>query len=92
MDKMRQTFPFTYACGLHARPCTALVALIKPFAAKVMLYYNDEKANANSVIEMLSMGAQGGGELTFEAEGKDAEKVLEKIAEFIDTLNTKEHW
>ncbi len=89
---MKQTFAFIYACGLHARPCTALAALVKPFSAKVMLLYNGEKAHVNSVLEMLSMGAQGGGELTFEAEGNDAEKVLQKIGDFINTLNTKEHW
>ncbi|MCK9458437.1 MAG: HPr family phosphocarrier protein [Proteobacteria bacterium] len=89
---MTKTLILTYPCGLHARPCTALAALIKPFSAKVILVHNGERAHVSSVLEMLSMGIQSGSEIIFEAEGNDAEKVLQEIGNFIHTLNTKEHW
>ena len=57
-----------------------------------MLLHNGGKAHVDSVLEMLSLGVQSGSEVIFEAEGGDAEKVLQEIENFIHTLNTKEHW
>ena len=91
MDELKQTFKLTYAYGLHARPCAALVSLVKPFSSKVKLVNGSEKADTHSILEMLFMGIQSG-DVTFEAEGEDAEKVLQKIGEFINMLNTEKHW
>jgi phosphotransferase system HPr (HPr) family protein len=84
-------FDLTYKCGMHARPCAALLTLVKPFNAKVIVINSrGQRANASSIIEMLSLGAIG--EITFEVEGKDEEKAIETIAGFIHKLNTDNSW
>lgn len=88
---MKKTFNLTYACGLHARPSAHLSKLVKEFDAKVIVERQGRKAHADSVIEVLSLGVQAG-EVTFEAEGKDAEKAMVAIENFIKTLNENNHW
>jgi phosphotransferase system HPr (HPr) family protein len=88
---MRKTFNLTYACGIHARPSASLVSLVKKFDAKVHVIKDSQKANARSILEVLSMGIQPG-EVTFESEGKDAEEVMEEIEKFIHILSTEHHW
>lgn len=88
---MKKIFNLTYAQGLHARPSTVLVQLVKRFDAEVNVIHRNKKASADSIIEVLSLGVQSG-EISFEATGKDAEKVLEEIEKFINKLNTDHNW
>jgi phosphotransferase system HPr (HPr) family protein len=88
---MKKSFNLTYTCGLHARPSAALVQLVKGFDAEVTVVYNNGRAHADSIIDVLSLGVHSG-EVSFEATGNDAEKVLEEIGKFIHKLNTDHNW
>jgi phosphocarrier protein len=88
---MRKTFKLTYECGLHARPCTSLFSLLKPFNSTVKCICGVNSADAKSVLELLSMGVQAG-DVTFEVNGQDAESAMRAIELFINKLNNEKQW
>lgn len=69
--------------GLHARPATQFVQLANKYEAKVEVFKNDLVVDGKSVTSMLTLGAEKGVPLRIRAEGQDAEKVIEKLAELI---------
>lgn len=65
--------------GLHARPCLAVSTTASRFKSKVEIRHGNQKADAASVLELLSLGAGQGTELTLHAKGADAEEVLDEL-------------
>ena len=45
--------------GLHARPASELVAFAKELPCKVYLEHNGKKAAADSILQLLALGAPG---------------------------------
>lgn len=44
---------------------------------------DEKKANAKSILEVLSLGAEYGSIITITANGEDAEKAVETLAELV---------
>jgi len=65
--------------GLHARPAKTLVNLVKQFKSNVVVWNGEKKANAKSLISVLTLGASKGSQLKFEVEGEDEENALQQI-------------
>lgn len=68
--------------GLHTRPGTHLVNLVKSFSSQVTvenLDTNSKAVNAASLMKIISLGAKQHHHLQFTAQGNDAEQVLEAI-------------
>jgi phosphoenolpyruvate-protein phosphotransferase len=73
--------------GLHARPATVLIAVVKRFRSTVRVRYGNKSAPARSLIGLLSLGATAGSALTVSAVGDDAAAALQAIgAAFADGL------
>ena len=66
--------------GLHVRPNGAIVKTVNRFTAKVELRYGDHEANANGILEIIMLEVSHGAEVVFEAEGPDAERVLDALS------------
>jgi len=66
--------------GLHARPCLAIVNTVRQFQSEVEVRSGHQKADAREILQLLSLGATQGTELTFSARGPDADQVLEALA------------
>ncbi|WP_413498138.1 HPr family phosphocarrier protein [Buttiauxella gaviniae] len=69
--------------GLHARPATVLVNVIKKHGSSVMitnLNGTGTSANGRSLMKVIALGVQKGHTLRFEATGDDAQQVLEAIS------------
>ena len=68
--------------GLHARPATNLVNVVKQFNAKITVE-NITRAtapvSANSLMKVVALGVTAGHRLRFVAEGEDAQQALEAI-------------
>lgn len=62
--------------GLHARPSLAIATTVSRFQAAVEIRCGGRKADARSVLELLSLGAQQGQELVLAAKGPDGEEAL----------------
>ncbi len=67
--------------GLHVRPAAKLVNVAKTFKSEIIIEKNGEKANAKSIMAIISFAAAQGTSLKIIANGED-----EQIA--LDSLNT----
>jgi phosphocarrier protein FPr len=73
--------------GLHARPGTALVNVIKQFSSEITVTNLDgsgKPANGRSLMKVVALGVKKGHHLRFTANGNDAETALKAIGEAIN--------
>lgn len=69
--------------GLHARPASQLVALLRNFSSEIKIVNGSTEANAKSMINLLTLGAKKGVELTVNCEGPDEAEALEATTKFL---------
>jgi multiphosphoryl transfer protein len=69
--------------GLHARPAKVLVNLAKQFKADIRIQCKDKRANAKSMVSVLTLGAACGSCVCIEANGEDEELALATLGEAI---------
>ena len=62
--------------GLHARPAKVFSNLAKQFNCNIQITNADKKANAKSVISVLTLGVHAGTSVTIEANGDDEEEAI----------------
>jgi phosphocarrier protein HPr len=72
----------TAAEGLHARPATNLVRLVKKFNADASLKKGDKTVKLNSMLNILSMALKGGDTITIIVEGEDEAEASAAIEAF----------
>src|SRR5260221_6040764 len=65
--------------GLHARPAKVLVNLAKQFKSDINLQHGAKRANAKSMVSVLTLGAVSGSGLTVQATGVDEDKAIAEI-------------
>jgi len=75
----------THEPGLHARPCLAIMNTAKRFQAKVQLRYNRETADATQILQLMSLGARAGTEITIAATGPDAEEAVATLVRLFES-------
>ena len=80
-QKATRTVTVTNPHGLHVRPCLAIVTALRNRQAKVTIHSNGQAADAASLLDLLSLGATQGTELVLSAEGPQADKALDALAE-----------
>lgn len=68
--------------GMHARPATALVKLVRPFSSTVLIKKGEKEVKMNSLLNILSMGVKGGDVVTIIAMGEDEGMVAEALDMF----------
>lgn len=66
--------------GIHARPASKLAQLAGRFAADVEIRNGTMRANAKSVLGVMTLAAGVGSTLELEATGADAEAALDALA------------
>jgi len=74
--------------GLHARPGTALVSVIKQFNSDITVTNLDgsgKPANGRSLMKVVALGVKKGHRLRFTASGEDAQQALNAIEEAINS-------
>lgn len=65
--------------GLHARPAKVLVNLAKQFKADIWLQHQAKRANAKSMVSVLTLGAVCGSVITVQIDGVDEDLALSEI-------------
>jgi phosphocarrier protein FPr len=65
--------------GLHARPAKVLVNLAKKFKSDISLHHGGKRANAKSMVSVLTLGAVSGSDITLQANGVDEEKAIAEL-------------
>src|SRR6266542_1795783 len=69
---LRKQVVITNPQGLHMRPATAFALLAGKFQSDVRVFNEDRCANGKSVLELFTLVALPGAELTIEVSGPDA--------------------
>jgi phosphotransferase system HPr (HPr) family protein len=68
--------------GLHARPSHAIVAMATSFDAHIELEFADRKADARSILSVMTLGAAKGDTLILRAQGPQAAEAMECLVSF----------
>ena len=82
--ELRVALPATVA--LHARPAGVFVREAARLPADVTVSANGRVARAKSILEVLSLGAEGGTELLLSGSGESAAEAVERLAAVIREL------
>ncbi len=71
--------------GLHARAAAKVAQICQDVKATVWIQTGVKKVNARSILELLSLGAGCGVEITVAAEGDDEALALDKITTLVES-------
>ena len=77
---IRRTVRIGIADGLHARPCSAIAQAMRKFRGGLEIRLGPARADAKSVLEMMTLSAGNGAEVELVASGEDAERILDAVA------------
>lgn len=69
--------------GLHARPASMFVQTASKFSSDIEVIHGETKANAKSILAVLSLGVHTGAEILIMAEGEDANEALKALEELV---------
>ena len=70
--------------GLHLRPAGLFAKLASTFDAQIEIVKGDRRANGKSILDIITLDAEGGSEICIEASGSDAEASLAALAELVE--------
>ena len=76
--------------GLHARPADQFARLALTFSAKIDVIRDDRRIAATSPMDLLTLGALPGTQLTIVAEGNDAQQAIEALANLVENVFPQE--
>ena len=68
--------------GIHARPATTLIRLVKNFKSAVTLKRGDKTVRLNSMLNILSLTIKGGESVTVIVEGEDETDAAKAVGLF----------
>lgn len=69
--------------GLHARPAELIAKRALEFESSIEIIRDGQRVDAKSILHILTLGAECGTELMLEAQGIDAERAVDALAELI---------
>jgi phosphotransferase system HPr (HPr) family protein len=84
MPHVRRSARLADRDGLHARPCARIAEIARRSASAVTLAHGDATADAKSVLDLMMLTAACGEELTVDAEGRDAQAVVDEIVAVLE--------
>jgi phosphotransferase system HPr (HPr) family protein len=71
--------------GLHARPCALFVKTAKGFpGTAISVSHGDRKADAKSILGVLTLAVSQGTTITISTEGDEAEAALAALVEIVE--------
>lgn len=72
--------------GLHARPATLFIQKANYFRSSVWVENGDRRANAKSLLGVLSLAVSKGDVITLSAEGSDEAEAIAGLSQLIAEL------
>jgi phosphotransferase system HPr (HPr) family protein len=76
--------------GLHARPAAQFVRRANAFRSEIWLVKDGKRFSAASLIDIMRANVDRGTTVTLEANGPDAEKALERLAQLLRELKDED--
>lgn len=71
--------------GLHARPATFFIQKANEYKSSIWIERDERKANAKSLLGVLSLGITKGVSITISADGPDEEEAVNNLIELISS-------
>lgn len=65
--------------GLHTRPATEIVKLLRKSCSEVRFQYKKEEVDAKSILNILLLGAGKNSYIKISVEGEDAESTMAQL-------------
>lgn len=81
MQKKQVTIP--NELGLHARAAATFAKEAAGFDAEIQVCKNGMQANGKSIMELLTLAAPQGTEITIHAEGEDEDGALDSLSRLV---------
>ena len=69
--------------GLHARPASVFVQTASKFKSNITVQKDEKSINAKSILNIMTLGAVKGVEITISAEGPDEEAAVKTLVDLI---------
>jgi phosphocarrier protein len=69
--------------GLHSRPAAEIVKLAAKFNSEITITKDDLDVNGKSIMGVMMLAAEHGSDITFRAEGPDAQQALDALATLV---------
>lgn len=70
--------------GLHARPAGKISQEAQRYASSITIHSHDVEADAKSILDVLTLAAPQGTELTLRAQGPDAALALQGLSRLFE--------
>jgi phosphocarrier protein len=84
MFSMERLVTINNSAGLHARPAAMLVKMASLFPCEISLVKGGRKANAKSILSLMSLGLGAKSQVTVITSGEMEAEALEEIGEFLE--------
>ena len=72
-----------HAQGLHARPAEIVARTAMQYTSRVEIVRDGRSIDAKSILNILTLGATQGVELTLQAQGDDASEAIDALARVV---------
>jgi len=79
-----KTIRVANALGIHSRPAAKIVEMSSHATGRVWLSQGDERVDAKSILDILTLGCSHGSEVTLSMENVKDATILSKIAKTIE--------
>lgn len=70
--------------GLHARPAALFVQRANEFKSDIFIELEGKKADAKSIIGIMSLGVYSGETIVIGADGRDEEEAIESLKKLLE--------
>lgn len=81
---MKRSYEIVNKLGLHARAAAQFVKLATKYDAELTIAKDDQRVNGKSIMGIMMLAAGIGCTIDLEAEGADAEALLDALGELIE--------
>ena len=71
--------------GMHARSAAKIAAIANRSTAAVWIQKGDQRADASSIVDILTLACEKGSKITISIENKADSNILEAIAELVES-------
>ncbi|QOX61861.1 HPr family phosphocarrier protein [Anoxybacterium hadale] len=71
--------------GIHARPAAVFVSMATKFKSKIDVIKDKKKANAKSILHIMSLGIDKGSTITISADGEDEAEAVDRLVKLVES-------
>lgn len=80
---IKRTVTFNCEDSMHMKAIAVLIQKTSVFNSSIWLTRGDRRANAKSLLGVMSLGIENGMEIEITAEGSDEEDAIQSVAEYL---------